>query len=58
METWSYFPVGVCVLGVKCRAGLGSRWLFHGGMIRNGVKSRKFGTCEVLLALNKRQKIL
>lgn len=56
METRSYFPVRVCVLGVKCRAGLGSRWLFYGGTIGNGVKSGKFGASKVLLALNKRKK--
>lgn len=58
METWSYFPVRVCVLGVKCRAGLGSRWLFHGGTTGTGVKSKKFGISKVLLALNKREKKL
>lgn len=56
METRSYFPVRVCVLGVKCRAGLGSPWLFDGGTIGNGVKSGKFGASKVLLALNKRKK--
>lgn len=56
METWSYFPVRVCVLGVKCRAGFGRRWLFDGGTIGNRVKSGKFGTFKVLLAQNKREK--
>lgn len=57
METWSFFPLGICMLGVECRAGLGSRWLLHGGMIGNGVKPCKIGTFKVLLALNKREKI-
>lgn len=56
METWGYFPGRICVLGVKCRAGFGSRWLFHGGTIGNRVKSGKFGTFKVLLVLNKREK--
>lgn len=56
METWGYFPVRICVLGVKCRAGFGSRWLFHDVRIGNRVKSGKFGTFKVLLVLNKREK--
>lgn len=48
---------GLVCWELSAEQGLGAE-LFHGGTTGTGVKSKKFGTSKVLLALNKREKKL
>lgn len=56
MEMYSYFHVGVCLLRVKCIAGLRSRFLFSWCHDWKLSLMLQMCTFKVALAVNKREK--